>query len=49
AASSTDVTQAKSPAISFIIDKLGERYYDGAINAMEFLDDLSFTVTKQNK
>ncbi|CAF5169528.1 unnamed protein product, partial [Rotaria magnacalcarata] len=34
--------QAKTVAIQRRINKLGERYYDGTINAMEYLDGLSF-------
>ncbi|CAF3041057.1 unnamed protein product, partial [Rotaria sp. Silwood2] len=30
--------QAKTIAIQRCIDNLGERYYDGAITAMEYLD-----------
>ncbi|CAF1388832.1 unnamed protein product [Rotaria magnacalcarata] len=41
--------QAKTVAIQRRIDKLGERYYDGAINAMEYLDGLSFIVAKRKK
>ncbi|CAF2658677.1 unnamed protein product [Rotaria sp. Silwood2] len=41
--------QAKTIAIQRRIDKLGERYYDGAINAMEYLDGLSFVVAKRKK
>ncbi|CAF4510751.1 unnamed protein product, partial [Rotaria sp. Silwood2] len=39
--------QAKTIAIQRCVDNLGERYYDGTINAMEFLDGLSFTVAKR--
>jgi len=31
------------------IDHLGQRYYDGLINVMEYLDGLSFTVAKRKK
>ncbi|CAF1054091.1 unnamed protein product [Rotaria sordida] len=41
--------QAKTIAIQRRIDNLGQRYYDGAISAMEYLDGLSFTVAKQKK
>ncbi|CAF2042089.1 unnamed protein product [Rotaria magnacalcarata] len=41
--------QAKTVAIQRRIDKLGERYYDGTINTMEYLDGLSFIVTKRKK
>ncbi|CAF1336267.1 unnamed protein product [Rotaria magnacalcarata] len=41
--------QAKTIAIQRRMDKLGERYYDGAINAMEYLDGLSFVVAKGKK
>ncbi|CAF1237473.1 unnamed protein product [Rotaria sordida] len=41
--------QAKTIAIQRRIDNLGQRYYDGAISAMEYLDALSFTVAKQKK
>ncbi|CAF4450949.1 unnamed protein product, partial [Rotaria sp. Silwood2] len=41
--------QAKTVAIQRRMDKLGERYYDGAINAMEYLDGLSFVVAKRKK
>ncbi|CAF2972812.1 unnamed protein product [Rotaria sp. Silwood2] len=41
--------QAKTVAIQRRMDKLGERYYDGALNAMEYLDGLSFVVAKRKK
>ncbi|CAF1004870.1 unnamed protein product [Rotaria sordida] len=41
--------QAKTIATQRRIDNLGQRYYDGAISAMEYLDGLSFTVAKQKK
>ena len=41
--------QAKTIAIQRRIDNLGQRYYDTAISAMEYLDGLSFTVAKQKK
>lgn len=41
--------QAKPIAIQRRIDSLGQRYYDTAISAMEYLDGLSFTVAKQKK
>ncbi|CAF4369903.1 unnamed protein product [Rotaria sp. Silwood2] len=41
--------QAKTIAIQRRIDNLGERYYDCAINAMEYLDGLSFIVAKRKK
>ncbi|CAM4827788.1 unnamed protein product [Rotaria magnacalcarata] len=41
--------QAKTVAIQRRITKLGERYYDGTINAMEYLDGLSFIVAKRKK
>ncbi|CAF1343242.1 unnamed protein product, partial [Rotaria magnacalcarata] len=41
--------QAKTVAIQRRINKLGERYYDGTINAMEYLDGLSFIVAKRKK
>ncbi|CAM4887935.1 unnamed protein product [Rotaria socialis] len=41
--------QAKTVAIQLRIDKLGERYYDGAINTIEYLDGLSFVVAKRKK
>ncbi len=33
--------QAKTFAIQHRIDKLGERYYDGAINTLAYLEGLS--------
>ncbi|CAF4845470.1 unnamed protein product, partial [Rotaria sp. Silwood2] len=39
----------KTIAIQRRIDNLGERYYDGVINAMEYLDGLSFIVAKRKK
>ncbi|CAF1614148.1 unnamed protein product, partial [Rotaria magnacalcarata] len=41
--------QAKTIAIQRRMDKLGERYYDEAINAMEYLDGLSFVFAKEKK
>ncbi|CAF1192349.1 unnamed protein product [Rotaria magnacalcarata] len=41
--------QAKTVAIQLRIDKLGERYYNVATNAMEYLDSLSFVVAKRKK
>ncbi|CAF4022126.1 unnamed protein product, partial [Rotaria sp. Silwood1] len=41
--------QIKTIAIQRRIDNLGERYYDGVINAMEYLDGLSFIVAKRKK
>ena len=41
--------QPKTIAIQRRIDNLGERYHDGVINAMEYLDGLSFTVAKPKK
>ncbi|CAM4774886.1 unnamed protein product [Rotaria magnacalcarata] len=41
--------QAKTIAIQRRIDTLDKRYYDGAMNAMEYLDGLSFTVAKRKK
>ncbi|CAF4583815.1 unnamed protein product, partial [Rotaria sp. Silwood2] len=41
--------QAKTIAIRRRIDNLGQRYYDGAISVMEYLDGLSFTVARQKK
>ncbi|CAF1524729.1 unnamed protein product [Rotaria sp. Silwood1] len=41
--------QAKPIAIQRRIDNLGERYYDCAINAMEYLDGLSLIVAKRKK
>ena len=41
--------QAKTIAIQRRIDNLGQRYYDGCISAMEYLEGLSFTVAKQKK
>ncbi|CAF4155499.1 unnamed protein product, partial [Rotaria magnacalcarata] len=41
--------QAKTIAIQRRMDKLGERYCDGAINAMEYLNGLSFVVAKGKK
>ncbi len=41
--------QAKTIAIQRRIDNLGERYYDGLINVMEYLDGLSYTVAKRKK
>ncbi|CAF5166217.1 unnamed protein product [Rotaria sp. Silwood1] len=41
--------QAKTIAIQRRIDNLGKRYYDCAINAMEYLDGLSFVVAKRKK
>ncbi|CAF4518339.1 unnamed protein product, partial [Rotaria sp. Silwood2] len=41
--------QAKTIAIQRRINNLGQRYYDGAISAMEYLNGLSFTVAKQKK
>ena len=41
--------QAKTIAIQRRIANLDERYYDGAINAMEYLDGLSLTVAKRKK
>ncbi|CAF0948876.1 unnamed protein product [Rotaria sp. Silwood1] len=37
----------KTIAIQRRVDNLGERYYDGVINAMEYLDGLSFIVAKR--
>ncbi|CAM4832775.1 unnamed protein product [Rotaria magnacalcarata] len=37
--------QAKTIAIQSCIDNLGQRYYDGVISAMEYVDGLSYTVT----
>ncbi|CAF3200624.1 unnamed protein product, partial [Rotaria sp. Silwood2] len=45
----TRLKQAKTVAIQRRMDKLGERYYDGTINAMEYLDGLSFVVAKRKK
>ncbi|CAF3345271.1 unnamed protein product [Rotaria socialis] len=45
----TQSKQAKTVAIQRRMDKLGERYYDGAIHAMEYLDGLSFAVPKRKK
>ncbi|CAF2126950.1 unnamed protein product [Rotaria magnacalcarata] len=39
--------QAKTIAIQLRIDNLGQRYYDGVISAMEYLDCLSYTLTVQ--
>ncbi|CAF5000435.1 unnamed protein product, partial [Rotaria socialis] len=36
-------------AIQRRIDNLGQRYYDGVISAMEYLDALSYTVAKRKK
>ncbi|CAF1330935.1 unnamed protein product [Rotaria sp. Silwood1] len=41
--------QAKAIAIQRRIDNLGKRYYDCAINAMEYFDGLSFIVAKRKK
>ncbi|CAF2075222.1 unnamed protein product [Rotaria magnacalcarata] len=41
--------QAKTIAIQLRIDNLGQRYYDGVISAMEYLDCLSYTVAKRKK
>ena len=41
--------QAKTIAIQRRIDNLGQRYYAGAISAMEYLEGLSFAVAKQKK
>ena len=41
--------QTKTIAIQRRIDNLMQRYYDGAISAMEYLQGLSFTVAKQKK
>ncbi len=41
--------QAKTIAIQHRIDNLGIRYYDGVINAMEYLDGLSLVVAKRKK
>ncbi|CAF4891392.1 unnamed protein product, partial [Rotaria sp. Silwood1] len=41
--------QIKTIAIQRRIDNLSERYYDGVINAMEYLDGLSFIVAKRKK
>ncbi|CAF3215169.1 unnamed protein product [Rotaria socialis] len=41
--------QAKTIAIQRRIDNLGQRYYDGVISAMEYLDGLSYTVAKRKK
>ncbi|CAF3029580.1 unnamed protein product [Rotaria socialis] len=41
--------QAKTIAIQRHIDNLGQRYYDGVISAMEYLDGLSYTVAKRKK
>jgi hypothetical protein len=41
--------QAKTIANQRRIGTLGERYYDGLINVMEYLDGLSFTVAKRKK
>ncbi|CAF3845879.1 unnamed protein product [Rotaria sp. Silwood1] len=41
--------QAKTIAIQRRIDNLGQRYYGGLINAMEYLDGLSLTVAKRKK
>ena len=39
----------KTIAIQRRIDNLSERYYDGSISAMEYLDGLSFIVAKRKK
>ena len=39
----------KTIAIHHRIDNLSERYYDGSISAMEYLDGLSFIVAKRKK
>ncbi|CAF1927976.1 unnamed protein product [Rotaria magnacalcarata] len=41
--------QAETIAIQRRIDTLDKRYYDGAMNAMEYLGGLSFTVAKRKK
>ncbi|CAF3709276.1 unnamed protein product [Rotaria socialis] len=41
--------QAKTIAIQRRIDNIGQRYYDGVISAMEYLDGLSYTVAKRKK
>ncbi|CAF5144622.1 unnamed protein product, partial [Rotaria socialis] len=41
--------QAKTIAIQRRIDNLDQRYYDGVISTMEYLDGLSYTVAKQKK
>ena len=41
--------QPKTIAIQRRIDNLGERYYEGLITAMEYLDNLSFVVAKRKK
>ncbi|CAF4880865.1 unnamed protein product [Rotaria socialis] len=41
--------QAKTIAIQRRIGNLGQRYYDGVISAMEYLDGLSYTVAKRKK
>ncbi|CAF1415442.1 unnamed protein product [Rotaria magnacalcarata] len=41
--------QAKTIAIQRRIDNIGQRYYDGVISAMEYLDGLSYTVAKRKE
>lgn len=41
--------QTKTLAIQRRIDNLGQRYYDCAISALEYLDGLSFVVAKRKK
>ncbi|CAF1543439.1 unnamed protein product [Rotaria magnacalcarata] len=41
--------QTKTIAIQRRIENLGQRYYDGVISAMEYLDGLSYTVAKRKK
>ncbi|CAF2469366.1 unnamed protein product [Rotaria sp. Silwood2] len=41
--------QAKTIATEHRMDKLGERYYDGAITAIEYSDGSSLTVAKRKK
>ncbi|CAF0774962.1 unnamed protein product [Rotaria sordida] len=41
------IKQIKTIPIQRHISNLGKRYYYGAINAMEYLDNLSFTVSQR--
>ena len=45
----TRVKPAKTIAIQRRMDNLTERYYDGVIDAMEYLHGLSFLVAKRKK
>jgi hypothetical protein len=42
-------SKSKTIAIQRRIDPLGERYYDGLMIVMQYLDGLSFRVTKGKK